>query len=130
LSSRSGVHISVDNRIRRVRLTVNEELHVAQIVREALTNVIRHARASTALVQLSSSGNEVTVLIEDDGRGITTEEGGEHHYGLTIMRERARSLGGRLGVQASSNGSRIELIFVPAALAAQKARTGTGSTVR
>jgi two-component system nitrate/nitrite sensor histidine kinase NarX len=130
LSSRSGVNISIDNRIRRMRLTVNEELHVAQIVREALTNVIRHARASTAMVQLSSSGNEVTVLIEDDGRGITTEEGGDHHYGLAIMRERTRSLGGRLDIRALEKGSSIELIFVPAAFAAQKARTGTGSTVR
>lgn len=127
LSSRSHVQISIDNRIRRIRLTVNEELHVAQIVREALTNVIHHARASTALVQLSSSGNEVTVLIEDNGRGITTEDGGEHHYGLSIMRERTRSLGGKLDIRAVPNGSRIALTFVPAVLMAEKARTGTGS---
>jgi two-component system nitrate/nitrite sensor histidine kinase NarX len=130
LSSRSGVNISIDNRIRRMRLTVNEELHVAQIVREALTNVIRHARASAATVRLSSSANEVTVLIEDDGRGITNEEGGDHHYGLAIMRERTRSLGGRLGIRGSEKGSRVELIFVPVAFAAQKARTGTGSAAR
>lgn len=127
LSSRSQVQISIDNRIRRIRLTVNEELHVTQIVREALTNVIHHARATTALVQLSSSGNEVTVLIEDNGRGITAEHGGEHHYGLSIMRERTRSLGGRLDIRAVQNGSRVVLSFVPAVLMAEKARTGTGS---
>ncbi|WP_168788639.1 histidine kinase [Paraburkholderia aromaticivorans] len=125
LSSRSQVQISIDNRIRRIRLTVNEELHVAQIVREALTNVIHHARASTALVQLSSSGNEVTVLVEDNGRGITTEDGGEHHYGLSIMRERTRSLGGKLDIRAVPNGSRVVLTFVPAVMMAEKARSGT-----
>ena len=122
-ASRSEIQISIDNRIRRMRLTVNEELHVVQIVREALTNVVRHARASTALVQLSSSGSEVTVTIEDDGRGITREQGDEHHYGLAIMRERARSLGGRLDIRSPGTGSRVVLTFVPASITADKARS-------
>ncbi|HKT93468.1 MAG TPA: histidine kinase [Paraburkholderia sp.] len=129
LSSRSEVQISVDNRIRRVRLTVNEELHIGQIVREALTNVVRHARASSALVTLSSNEREVTVTIEDDGRGIATESGGEHHYGLSIMRERSRSLGGRLEIRSNKPGSRIVMTFVPASFA-QQTRIGTGSTTR
>jgi two-component system, NarL family, nitrate/nitrite sensor histidine kinase NarX len=129
LSSRSEVQISVDNRIRRVRLTVNEELHVGQIVREALTNVVRHARASSALVTLASTGCEVTVTIEDDGRGIATESGGEHHYGLSIMRERSRSLGGRLEIHSKKPGSCIVLTFVPATLARQT-RKGMGSAMR
>jgi two-component system nitrate/nitrite sensor histidine kinase NarX len=129
LSSRSEVQISVDNRIRRVRLTVNEELHIGQIVREALTNVVRHARASSALVTLSSNEREITVTIEDDGRGIVTESGGEHHYGLSIMRERSRSLGGRLEIRSNDPGSRIVMTFVPAAFA-QQARIGSASTTR
>ncbi|MFT0171624.1 ATP-binding protein [Paraburkholderia mimosarum] len=129
LSSRSEVQISVDNRIRRVRLSVNEELHIGQIVREALTNVVRHARASSARVTLSSNEREVTVTIEDDGRGITTETGGEHHYGLSIMRERSRSLGGQLEIRSNEPGSCIVLTFVPASFA-QQARVGSGSTVR
>ncbi|MEX3966817.1 histidine kinase [Paraburkholderia sp. EG286B] len=128
LSSRSEVQISVDNRIRRVRLTVNEELHIGQVVREALTNVVRHARASSALVTLASNGREVTVTIADDGRGITTESGGEHHYGLSIMRERSRSLGGRLEIHSNEPGSSIVLTFVPASFA-QQTRIGKGNPV-
>ncbi|WP_322057232.1 histidine kinase [Paraburkholderia sp. J63] len=129
LSSRSEVQISIDNRIRRVRLTVNEELHIGQIVREALTNVVRHARASSALVTLSSNEREVTVTIEDDGRGIATESGGEHHYGLSIMRERSRSLGGRLEIRSNEPGSRIVVTFVPASFA-QQTRAGSGGATR
>ncbi|SIT49065.1 Signal transduction histidine kinase, nitrate/nitrite-specific [Paraburkholderia piptadeniae] len=128
--SRSEVQISIDNRAPRMRLTVNEEMHVAQIVREALTNVIRHARATTAQVQLMSDGDTMTVSIEDDGRGIDRPQGDEHHYGLTIMRERARSLGGRLEVRPAERGSRVVLSFVPAALAAHKARAISGTSVR
>ncbi|MEM5389455.1 histidine kinase [Paraburkholderia phymatum] len=128
--SRSEVQISIDNRVPRMRLTVNEEMHVAQIVREALTNVLRHARATTAQVQLMSDGHAMTVSIEDDGRGIDRAQGDEHHYGLTIMRERARSLGGRLELKPAERGSRVVLSFVPTALAAHKARAISGSGVR
>ncbi|MBP0588457.1 GAF domain-containing protein [Paraburkholderia sp. LEh10] len=128
--SRSEVQISIDNRVPRMRLSVNEEMHVAQIVREALTNVIRHARATTAQVQLMSDGPTMTVSIEDDGRGIDRTQGDEHHYGLAIMRERARSLGGRLEVKPAERGSRVVLSFVPTALAAHKARAVSGAGVR
>ncbi|AUT70994.1 MULTISPECIES: histidine kinase [Paraburkholderia] len=128
--SRSEVQISIDNRVPRMRLTVNEEMHVAQIVREALTNVIRHARATTAQVQLMSDGHSMTVSIDDDGRGIDRTQGDEHHYGLAIMRERARSLGGRLELKPAEQGSRVVLNFVPAALAAHKARGVSGATSR
>jgi two-component system, NarL family, nitrate/nitrite sensor histidine kinase NarX len=128
--SRSEVQISIDNRVPRMRLSVNEEMHVAQIVREALTNVIRHARATTAQVQLMSDGHTMTVSIEDDGRGIDRTQGDEHHYGLSIMRERARSLGGRLELRPAERGSSVVLTFVPAAQAAHKARAIGGKSVR
>ncbi|MCX5544083.1 histidine kinase [Paraburkholderia sp. CNPSo 3076] len=125
--SRSEVQISIDNRVPRMRLSVNEEMHVVQVVREALTNVIRHARATTAQVQLMSDGLTMTVTIEDDGRGIARSKGDEHHYGLAIMRERARSLGGRLELKPAERGSRVVLSFVPAA---HKARASSGAGVR
>lgn len=128
--SRSEVQISIDNRVPRMRLSVNEEMHVAQIVREALTNVLRHARATTAQVQLMSDGHTMTVSIDDDGRGISRTEGDEHHFGLSIMRERARSLGGRLEVKPAERGSRVVLTFVPSALAGYKARATSGAGVR
>ncbi|MGF6441084.1 two-component system nitrate/nitrite sensor histidine kinase NarX [Paraburkholderia youngii] len=125
--SRSEVQISIDNRVPRMRLSVNEEMHVVQIVREALTNVIRHARATTAQVQLMSDGLTMTVTIEDDGKGVTRSRGDEHHYGLAIMRERARSLGGRLELKPAERGSRVVLNFIPAA---HKARAVSGAGVR
>jgi two-component system nitrate/nitrite sensor histidine kinase NarX len=85
---------------------VNEEFHLLQIVREALTNVIRHARADHALISLDcAEGGEVRVRVEDDGRGIQPDSGGEGHHGVSIMRERARQLGGSLSLQAGSMAS-------------------------
>ncbi|MBZ4231804.1 hypothetical protein LAN31_24580, partial [Mycobacterium tuberculosis] len=59
LGARSDTEISIDNRIQNLRLSVNEELHVVQIIREALTNVARHAHANAAIVRLSMEHERV-----------------------------------------------------------------------
>ena len=100
---------------------MNEEFHLLQIVREALTNVIRHARADHALISLDcAEGGEVRVRVEDDGRGIQPDSGGEGHHGVSIMRERARQLGGSLSLQAGVDGlgTCVEMRFRPRATGA------------
>ena len=118
LSARAGTEIGLDYRLGDASLSVNEEFHLLQIVREALTNVIRHARADHALIRLDcAAGGEVRVQVEDDGRGIQPGSGGEGHHGVSIMRERARQLGGSLSLQAGSDGlgTCVEMRFRPRA---------------
>lgn len=52
---RGGVAIELDNRLANFLLSVNEEIHVLQIVREALSNVVRHAHATHAAVRLAQA---------------------------------------------------------------------------
>jgi two-component system nitrate/nitrite sensor histidine kinase NarX len=111
---RSTVDIGLDNRLPASLLTANEEIHVLQIVREALSNVIRHANARQARIGLHQAADHVEVEIRDDGRGIETSGTRAHHYGMTIMRERTLSLDGELGVDASPNGgTQVKLSFRP-----------------
>lgn len=114
-SQRSGLSISLDNRLENGRLTVNEEFHILQIVREALSNILRHAQAETVLIALSSApGGTVRIVIDDDGIGYETAAGGRDHYGHAIMRERACTLGGRIEVGARpQGGTRVRLAFTP-----------------
>jgi two-component system nitrate/nitrite sensor histidine kinase NarX len=99
------------------RLNPNAEIHVLQVIREALSNIVHHAAAQRATVDLHYSRAEerVQVLIEDDGIGIRPQQADRaHHYGLTIMEERARSLGGRIAVEARpGGGTRVVLTFAP-----------------
>ena len=121
LSARAGTEIGLDYRLGDAALSVNEEFHLLQIVREALTNVIRHARADHALISLDcAEGGEVRVRVEDDGRGIQPDSGGEGHHGVSIMRERARQLGGSLSLQAGVDGlgTCVEMRFRPRATGA------------
>jgi len=64
-----------------------------RIVQEALTNVARHANASSARVAVGREGDELVLEIADDGRGATAQTVAEGH-GIAGMRERVAALGG------------------------------------
>lgn len=112
---RGEVAIELENRLQGVQLSPNEEIHVLQLVREALSNVSRHAEATRARVSLEAdAGGRITVVVEDNGRGIPPRPQRRHHYGLAIMEERARSLGGEIRMlPVSGGGTRVELVFKP-----------------
>lgn len=104
-SQRGELNIQLDYGLRYYRLTPNEEIHLLQIVRESLSNIVRHAKATAASVSLeASSGGELTLLIDDNGVGLQNNHEKLHHYGLSIMNERARNLGGDLSVGPSPTG--------------------------
>jgi two-component system nitrate/nitrite sensor histidine kinase NarX len=114
-SERGGVPVTLSWEAPSHGLSPNEELHVVQIVREALANVIEHANASAASVTVSDDGAAVRVCISDDGRGLPCLSDDEHHHGLTIMTERARSVGGELTLACGiAGGTRVTLVFQPA----------------
>lgn len=113
-SQRSNLSISLDNRLENCRLTVNEEFHILHVIREALSNVVRHADATVVGVTLvfTSSGS-MMVTVDDDGVGYTPKAEPDH-YGQSIMRERAYSLGGDVTVmRRRQGGTRVRLIFTP-----------------
>jgi two-component system nitrate/nitrite sensor histidine kinase NarX len=115
LVRRSNLLISLDCRLPDGRLNVNEEFHVLQVVREALSNTVQHARAGNATVSLSDAGEQgVMVIIEDDGQGLVKDYSEPDHYGLSVMQGRANSLGGQLTVgPRDGGGTRVLLRFVP-----------------
>jgi signal transduction histidine kinase len=71
------------------------------ITREGLSNVARHSGASRAVVALSSSKGELTLLIGDNGRGFDPSDGRrDGHHGLINLQSRAEALGGSLTVKS------------------------------
>ena len=97
---RTGIDATLDLRLGGLQLSANQEIHVLHIVREALSNIEHHARASAALVALRGdiAQRELVVDICDNGVGIGDATAPSHHFGLSIMRDRAASLGGSLRV--------------------------------
>lgn len=86
-----------------VRVRPSVELQLVRIVQEALTNIRKHAKASRASVSLVRDGQNIAVSISDDGVGFdpASKTRGEFpRFGLTTMRERAESVGGRISIDS------------------------------
>ncbi len=114
-SQRSSLHFTLDNRLQECRLSVNEEFHLLHVIREALSNIVRHSGAEkvTIALVLQSSG-DVIVTVDDDGKGVSFDKTKPHHYGLTIMTERAHCLGGTIDIiPRRLGGTRVRLLFHP-----------------
>jgi signal transduction histidine kinase len=81
------------------RLDPELEVGVYRLVQEALTNVVKHAQASSVKVAVKLLGDEVTVEVHDDGVGFSTDSRSEG-FGLVGMRERVRLAEGALSIQS------------------------------
>jgi len=83
-------------------LSRDDQVVLFQIVREAMTNALKHASASTIEVTVHGSAAEgVEARVADDGTGVVEEpDDGLPHHGMASMRERAAILNGRLDVDA------------------------------
>lgn len=91
----AGVDITLAGEVTGEEMPAVVEVAAYRIVQEALTNVVRHARASTATVTVIEDGTTVTVDVRDDGIGAQTRASLGGH-GLAGMAERAAALGGRV----------------------------------
>ncbi|PNF81091.1 nitrate/nitrite two-component system sensor histidine kinase [Stutzerimonas stutzeri] len=112
----SGLQIENDYRLDHCPLTPNEEVHCLQILREALSNVVKHAGADRCWLGLTQDDTgTIHVRIEDDGIGIRPEEQRAGHYGLIILQERASSLNGTISIgPRAGGGTSVHLRFPPA----------------
>lgn len=89
------------------------EEQVYNITREALINAAQHANAKQVSVQAGQNDGEYFVKIEDDGQGFEpSQPAADGHFGLRIMRARAKHIGGRLEIQsAPGRGTCVTLIW-------------------
>jgi signal transduction histidine kinase len=91
-------------------LPVRVSAEVTRIVQEALTNVRKHAEASSATVNIESLGETVRVTVEDDGRGFDPARHTPGH-GTESMRQRAEAIDGHLTLEQPARGTRVVLEF-------------------
>jgi len=96
LSASSGIpiHVTLDEQTTRLRPEVESEL--LRIAQEAMTNAVRHARATAINVQCSVAPPSAEIVVSDNGRGLGSRR--EDSHGLEIMRERAALVDGELTV--------------------------------
>ena len=113
------VHLQIDGEL--PELPAGPQLQVVRIVGEALANACAHSGGNLARVLVRSEAASVRVLVEDDGAGFSMppcDAAPGEHIGLSVMRERARWLGGSLDIESEpGEGTRVSLA-IPRARAA------------
>ena len=85
-----------------------------RILQEVLTNVVRHAQATKVHIRLEQSGEQVSLQVQDDGRGISgVEQSGPKAFGLLGMRLRAQQQGGSFDIQGTPGMGTTVTISIP-----------------
>jgi signal transduction histidine kinase len=92
-TSAAGFDVQLDVRGERRGLPSGVDLAAYRIIQESLTNVVRHARASSARIAIAYRAGDIEIEVVDDGIPARIDAGGSGS-GLVGMRERAIALGG------------------------------------
>ncbi len=116
-TARSGIDLQVELTPEPVRVGADRETTLFRIAQEALANVHRHSGSSSAIVRLSRTRSQVTLEVQDHGRGMPRRQdepdGGLQRLGVGItgMRERVRQLGGWLEIQSGPAGTTVRAVL-------------------
>jgi signal transduction histidine kinase len=92
-SAKTGVNISLDISGEAPAQNSAANMAVIRIIQEAMTNAVRHGKASNISVNLDYSGDSITFCVRDNGSGAETVKEG---YGLRGIRERVEAFGGNV----------------------------------
>ncbi|MGM0571157.1 histidine kinase [Marinobacter sp.] len=113
-SERLGQEVQLKYDLPPNTLSPNEEIHTLQIVREGLANAVKHAEATEVAVEVVFESPRVQVRILDNGKGLPGGDQPQQHYGLIIIQDRARTLGGQVTVNNRDEaGVEVALNFIP-----------------
>jgi PAS domain S-box-containing protein len=108
-SQSPAIRLHIDETIPEL-LTDDEAVHALHIIREALSNCLRHANAKTGMVVFKMADGGLRLEVHDDGVGFDVESAGGRGWGLRNMAARARKLGAELKITSErGNGTRIIL---------------------
>ncbi len=112
-SARLGFAIDFSYRLPAQAVSSHQIIHLTQIAREALTNIVKHAGASRVEVSAGLEADALVLSIRDNGCGLPDEYPRQHHYGLVIMQDRANSLQGYCRVANLPGGGAEVRVSVP-----------------
>jgi signal transduction histidine kinase len=112
-SEATGIDVQFEAQLGANRLPEAVETTLYRLVQEALTNVVKHARARNVSILLVRRDSTATAVIEDDGRGFNPDELRDDGLGLVGMRERVGLLDGRLSVESSPENGTTLAVEVP-----------------
>ncbi len=124
-TQRGNLTIKLNYQLKHLSPSANEEMHILQIIREALTNIVKHANATKVWINLSElKDSQVIIQVQDDGMGMIKTPSPFSH-GMTIMNERASQLGGSCSITSTPRPLKHSPIDNPLTVADETTIFGT-----
>ncbi|CAM5544967.1 sensor histidine kinase [Streptomyces aurantiogriseus] len=117
----TGLHTELRTSGASHPLPPDTEVAAYRVVQEALTNTVKHAYASSAVVELDWTEDGLTLTVTDDGRGPATGADGDGGHGLIGIRERASACGGAAEAGRGPDGGFRVVVRLPTAVERQAA---------
>jgi signal transduction histidine kinase len=94
------------------QLTSKQGINLFRVVQEAVNNAVKHSKASQINIILDENENQLSMKIQDNGKGFDYEEKRNKSFGLTNLQNRIKELNGDFEVVSNQNGTAI-LISIP-----------------
>jgi len=108
---RTRIPVSV-NIVRECELQPEVRIAMYRIAQESLNNIAKHAKATQVNVLLDCSSEKIILSIQDNGRGFNPENIPQDHLGVSIMKERAESIGAQLTIKSKiQEGTKITAVW-------------------
>jgi signal transduction histidine kinase len=113
-TARTGITCQFDSFVDDTKVGQEQATALFRIFQEALTNILRHAQATSVAILIEEEAKELILEVKDNGRGITKDESsGSQSLGLVGMRERAQLVGGRLTLTGGAGKGTVLTVWVP-----------------
>jgi len=113
ISSANKIDIEVIAPELKNRLENSLELSLFRTIQELLTNIIKHAEATKATIQLTQFNESLNIIVEDNGKGLETSKIKENGIGLSNIKKRITHLDGTLSIDSTLGRGTTILIDVP-----------------
>ena len=111
-------HIDIDP-LTESQLSIDQEIHLLSIAREAVSNIVHHAQAQTGIIRLGSREDMIQLEIKDDGTGFSQTEISSSSPGLTNMSTHTKKLHGHLTITSAPGEGTMILVAIPLSQEAQ-----------
>lgn len=107
----SGIRCAFEERGKVPALETDVTIHLYRIAQEALHNAIRHSGANHITIRLEGDGQGIILTVEDNGVGLPEEQKPNQGMGLTLMKYRARLIGGALEIMRQSTRGTVVTVW-------------------
>jgi two-component system sensor histidine kinase UhpB len=111
--AKSGIECSLVLDVAEVELETERAMAVFRVVQESLTNIARHAHATSVLITVEEQHGRLAVRVEDNGQGFDASAGPVRSLGLVGMRERVNTAAGELVIQSTPGQGTTVSVTIP-----------------